>query len=471
MQACGYFRDLGEPGSLAEQNRNFLDYCLGQGYEVSATFSDRGQERSGFLRLIDFISSAPESGNDVPGGSIEPGFKIAVIPRRQALGTTSEVAAASYFGLKSTGATVVILDAPQGSPWWAQTPAPGGRRRPGSRVRDGMRTRALKGHVLGRPPFGYRAAPSRRLEPVSSEADVVREIFRLYNREGLGVRLIARRLNQEGTRTRQGNLWTMVSVRDILRNRVYLGNYSRLGVRVPRSHPGLVSANEFQRVQQLLTARRSRTAARTAGQFLLAGLLYCAVCGNRLIGVSRKQTWRRTDGAVVAAEYRYYQCQSRTNQGVCSYHTRRARDLELLIKDGLSGGCDSVIVRNSRVGNPQGLEASTGRDLAGIEADLRKVDARLGRLLGATDLRQPQAQKALEGAGLERIRLEKRRLELASGIRARYADNEAQLYLRTRLASLDREWDSMDFAELRDILVSCIERVDVEDDRITITTV
>ncbi len=47
----------------------------------------------------------------------------------------------------------------------------------------------------------------------------------------MGIRLIARRLNEEGLKTRRGGNWSMVSIRDILRNRVYLGTYSRFGVK------------------------------------------------------------------------------------------------------------------------------------------------------------------------------------------------------------------------------------------------
>ena len=40
---------------------------------------------------------------------------------------------------------------------------------------------------------------------------------------------------------------------------------------------------------------------------------------------STGESWRRrSDGTSVQAEYRYYQCETRTNQSMCDYHTRRA---------------------------------------------------------------------------------------------------------------------------------------------------
>ena len=106
--------------------------------------------------------------------------------------------------------------------------------------------------MLGRPPYGYHVGPRNRLEPVDDESLVVRYIFRLYLHEGLGIRLIARRLNEEGLRTRRDRPWSMVSIRDILRNRAYLGTYQRLGVLVPGTHPALVSPDDFRRVKERL---------------------------------------------------------------------------------------------------------------------------------------------------------------------------------------------------------------------------
>ena len=112
----------------------------------------------------------------------------------------------------------------------------------------------------------------------------------------MGIRLIARRLNEEGLKTRRGGNWSMVSIRDILRNRVYLGTYSRFGVKVPGSHPPLVSADDFRVVQDRLSARRTSHSPRVTSQFLLSGIAHCGYCGNKLIGVSRKQSWKRRDG-------------------------------------------------------------------------------------------------------------------------------------------------------------------------------
>ena len=65
-----------------------------------------------------------------------------------------------------------------------------------------------------------------------------------------------------------------------------------------------------------------------AEPYLLSGIAFCDYCGNKMMGVTRRQQWRKKDGERVRNTYRYYQCQSRNNQSVCGYHTWRESELE-----------------------------------------------------------------------------------------------------------------------------------------------
>ncbi|MEX2237492.1 MAG: recombinase family protein [Dehalococcoidia bacterium] len=474
MFSCGYFCDSGDPGSLARQNQEFLDYCTAQGYDVNATFFDREGERSGFLRLIEYLRPAEATPSRASERPATPrGFALAVIPRAAALGPNNEVAAASYYALKETGARVVVLnmDCFEGEQW------PAGdsglqEKMIGDRVRAAMRKRALKGEVLGRPPFGYQRGRFRRLEPVGDEAEVVRYIFRLYLREGLGVRLIARKLNENGFRTRSGKLWTMVSVRDILRNRVYLGNYNRLGVKVPGSHPKLIAEDEFKRVQELLSSRRSSPVSREAGSFLLAGLLTCAECGNHMIGVSRKQSWKRkTDDSRQEVTYRYYQCQSRTNQGVCKYHTRRADELEEALRRALAGEePDGITIRTSRAGDDSAVRRTVSSELAEVDARLKVTDARIGRALAAGRTRAGGSDgPLLRELSTDRIDLELKRAEMARTAALQLSEDERRESMRKRLGDAVTRWDSLPINEARTVLNEAVEDIKVDDTRIEVT--
>ena len=191
-----------------------------------------------------------------------------------------------------------------------------------------MRERALKGKVLGRPPYGYRAGTDGTLEVVKEEAPVVELIFRLFTSDDIGLRLIAQHLNERGIRTRRGGQWNVVTIRDILKNQVYTGTYTRFGFRVPRSHKAIVDPSVFRAAQDATESRRPVGRVVNAEPFALSGLVYCGACGNKMMGVTRRQTWKRKDGRRSRGVYRYYQCQSRNNLSVCEYHTWRETRLE-----------------------------------------------------------------------------------------------------------------------------------------------
>lgn len=468
MKAVGYFREAGAgegKASLADQSKAFLEYCRDHGYEVVASFVDGGavddDRRPGFQQLVEFLRRP------------EKGFLMVVTPSLNSLGRDLKEVARSWFELQGLGAQVLIMDGGNdaaGRLLEAWTKSSQGR--VGDKVRSAMRRKAVKGEVLGRPPYGYRVGSRRRLELVPEEAVVVRYIFRLYLQEGLGIRRIARCLNEEGVKTRRGGNWSMVSIRDILRNRAYLGTYSRFGVRVPGSHPALISPDDFRRVQDCLMARRSSYSTPQASPFLLSGLVYCGYCGNKMIGVSRRQRWKRQkDGTVAEASYRYYQCQSRTNQSLCDYHTRRAHDLESEVRQRLSELDLTSAHAFRQAGDEEAVLAESKEECRDLRHRLAQLDKRLERHIDAAARGRLSREKLLSlGIALAAERLEmearlaraERRVEEQASVAARRRAQEQAL-----LRLYDR-WDSLDFNSRRSLLRDVVDRIVVTDDGIQV---
>jgi site-specific DNA recombinase len=464
VRAIGYFHEQGGKGgqSLAEQSRAFLEFCRVNGYEATATFLDAAPQdgdRAGYRQLVDFLRQRPDRG-----------FTLVVVPSLVSLGDDLRQVARRYFQLVSMGVKVMSLEDGDDVPTallslWTQKEG----ERLGQKVQAAMRRKAVKGEVLGRPPFGYRVGPRRRLEIVAEEATVVRYIYRLYLRDGLGIRLIARRLNEENMRTRRGGLWSMVTVRDILRNRTYLGTYSRFGVRVPASHPPLISPDDFRRVQERLDSRRPELGKRQASLFLLSGLAYCGYCGNKMIGVSRRQRWERRDGSERGAEYRYYQCESRTNRSLCDYHTRRAAVLEEEVRQAILGQGQSSAPALPRAGDEAAVLAEAQANSRRLRARLRRLDRRLEQHLDAVTrgrLSRERFDSLSLALGAEQLALEESLAEAE-----RFAHQQASAAERARrqeraLARLRSEWDRMPPAQRQALLRELLERVVVRDDSI-----
>jgi site-specific DNA recombinase len=460
MRAVGYFREnpAAKGETIGRQNRRFLDFCEAQGYEVATTFAEEAKGGAGFAfsQLIDYLKKP------------EKGFITVVAPSPAALADDTVVAAARCLQIERLGASVNFMDE-SGSNGdalgavvqnWSAARDDAGR----EKMRAALRSKAVRGEVLGRPPYGYHVGPRNRLEPVEEEALVVRYIFRLYLHEDLGIRLIARRLNEEGLRTRRNRPWSMVSIRDILRNRAYLGTYQRLGMIVPGTHPALVSPEDFRRVQERLEDRRTNYSPRVVSGFLLSGLVVCASCGNRMIGVSRRQSWtRRSDGSEQNASYRYYQCESRTNQGICGYNTQRADELEAEVRRQL-GEIDPRQLATA--GDDAAVIAQWQAESRRLKDRLQQIDRRLAKFLEAAS-GETKSGERLRAQGMQ---LAEERLRVEDELRD--AEWRAEHYAsaaerrRTRNAALEMlvsRWDDLELAERQQPLRELVDQVRVGD--------
>jgi len=306
---------------LLGQQDAFSSYCQGHGHQpvlALVEYDPEGHGRPKYQEMVEFLERSDSE-------------FLVVIAGSEHLGDTLESSVRRVLELDALGARVICSDDDFPDPLqqalghWRGGKGSGTK---GERIKEAMKARAIRGQGLGKPPFGYRIGYDGKLDVVPDESGTVRLIFNLYTQENLGMRRIVRHLNERGVPTRSGVGWSIVTVRDILRNRAYLGTYTRFGMRVPRSHQPIIDSDEFNATQQRMTRSKTTRVPRPDEPFLLSGLVYCASCGNRMIGVSRRQGWSRKDGSKSVGHYRYYQCQSRTNQGMCGYHTWRAEVLE-----------------------------------------------------------------------------------------------------------------------------------------------
>ncbi|MGE0057455.1 MAG: recombinase family protein [Dehalococcoidia bacterium] len=464
MRAVGYFREstAGPRSSIGQQNRRFLDFCEEQGFDVAATFSEDGkQQTNAFGQLLQYLKEP------------EKGFILVVTPTPATFAEDHVVAAARCLQIEHLGGRVQFMDGlKDGDALQAILANFSAGHEDGMRekVKTALRKKAVRGEVLGRPPYGYKVGSRNRLEVIDDEAVVVRYIFRLYLQDNLGIRLIARRLNEEGLRTRRNAPWSMVSIRDILRNRAYLGTYQRLGVRVPGTHAALVSPDDFRRVQERLSERRTNYSPRKVSGFLLSGMLICGYCGNRLIGVSRKQSWtRRRDGSEQVASYRYYQCESRTNQGICSYHTHRAEELEEQVRQQLAELDPKQL---AAAGDDTNVIAQWQIETRRLKERLSQIDRRLSRYLEQAAA-AGVANDQMKAQGLE---LAEERLKVEEEMRD--AEWRSQHYAsaaerrRTRNAALDllvAEWETLGLPERQQLLKELVENVRVTDEEVSLT--
>ena len=293
MKAFGYFGKTAAGGAIiAQQNKAFQDYCVREGLTAPDTFAET-----------------------VPPNGRAPGFRELVAPgacgrrrrtRRRAPGGRCARCGAPRTRSSASSSLRRSACASRAVEWRRAerrraTVGPGYVPDDGDSLSDrvgaAMRRKAVKGEVLGRPPYGYKVG-SR--QPFG--ADPRRSRGRPLHLPALSERAARdspdcpapQRGGAEDAARRRTGAWS-----------AFATSYGTAPIsalmpdsasRVPGSHPQLVSAEDFRTVQDRLNARRTSYAPRVASQFLLSGLAQCGYCGNKLIGVSRKQSWTRRDG-------------------------------------------------------------------------------------------------------------------------------------------------------------------------------
>ena len=454
MRAIGYIAydpdtPPDSPTSRSSQEEEVVRFCQRESHTLTTVFAEpRVGGVEGGQALYQMLQHLQE----------QPSEFLVMVTNPGNLGTTLEEAVDAILKVDSLGSRVVctiegLPDPLQGLYRILSSTGPGAERR--QRIREAMQYKALRGEGLGRPPYGYRIGKEGRLEEVPQEAELVRLMFRLYLEDGMGVRGMARYLNQRGYRTRRGRNWSMVTLRDILRNRAYIGTYNRFGLRLPRNHPPLIPPEAFRRAQDLMQSRSPLRRKADVQPFLLSGLAHCVQCGNRMIGVTRRQTWRRKDGRRMRGTYRYYQCQSRTNQSICQYHTWRAADLEEVVGEQLR----QQIQRSLELPADQRVSAQRP-----VSDGQEEAQGRHRRRRYMTYLKQ-----AADGAiSLRRLRL------LLNELAATRLEQDGSKDLAPTGADYDdpsgvqaildtAQWEGLDHGTRRQLLQRWVERVDVGD--------
>jgi site-specific DNA recombinase len=172
------------------------------------------------------------------------------------------------------------------------------RGRIGERVKDSRHYLIAQGNWAGgRPPYGYRwISRERRWEVVPEEAEVVQHIFDLYTRDKKGILLVAKTLNNEGIRTRDGALWRFSNVHKILTHPAYKGRHFT-GIHMPV----IIDEATWQQAQKRRADARS--VRLNPKGWLLQGMCYCGNCG-RLLKCMRKRPGERS----------YYACRGRVDR-------------------------------------------------------------------------------------------------------------------------------------------------------------
>ncbi|MBA4542943.1 recombinase family protein [Thermoactinomyces daqus] len=279
------------------------------------------------------------------------------------------------------------------------------------RVKLGMKEKVKKGEWAGLSPFGYRVK-DKKLVVDPEEAEIVKKIFDMYVDENVGTSTIAVHLNEHGYRTRNGRPWSRKTVRDMLKNEVYIGRITynkkslkrirdfdsetqkKKWVRIPNSqddwvivensHDAIIDKKKFEKAQIML-AERSRNLEPSNVIFPLAGILKCKKCKKSIVGLTSKAKGKT---------YRYYCCNTylRFGRSFCSQPNINAEKIEAYILELLAEKLKTIqdqIVLGKNIGVVKPNTKDIEKKLKQVEAQIEKVNRDTSELYFERDNMEP----------------------------------------------------------------------------------
>ncbi len=176
----------------------------------------------------------------------------------------------------------------------------------GEETVKGMTEKARAGIYPSFAPAGYRnvegSSGKKIIVPDPDTAPIITELFKRFATGEYAIKRIAAALRREGRSVgpRKPN---SSLVHQILRRRLYMGDFDFNGTTYPGTHEPLVTREIWHRVQNLLDARAENKTRKVKHDFASTGVVHCGHCGCILVGEIKK------------GRYVYYHCTG--NRGKC----------------------------------------------------------------------------------------------------------------------------------------------------------
>ena len=253
-------------------------------------------------------------------------------------------------------------------------------------VSRGLNYNAEKAWYNGHQILGYVGKKNQRYEIDPETAPIIQRMFNDYA-SGKPMKVIATELNEAGYKTVRGQSFTEKSLWHTLHNRSYMGEYRWGDIVVPDGFPPLVSAELFDKVQEMMEKNKhgGRGGAKKLHplegiDFWLTGHLYCGECGATLNGTSG------TSGT--GNLYYYYSCVG-NRKHICKKKSVRKDAIERVIAFVLEECINDPVLRLAiadRVYSYYMREfASDDNYEKSLVANIKDIDLKLNNIMKAIE--------------------------------------------------------------------------------------
>lgn len=334
------------------------------------------------------------------------------------------------------------------------------------RMKLGRDARAKEGkyHGGGKLPIGYDYVDGQLIvNPY--EALQIQKIYQ-YTLEGLNPYAIVRKLEDGGYKHHCGN-WSDITVRNVLRSRIYIGYIQYGGNYYQGLHEPIIKESDYWAVQEIMKTKSVQYSVynRRPGKSntYLGGFLYCKQCGAKYSKFH--VTVKKNDKFY---EYNKYTCNSRSarkdylvkNRSCKNKHWEVDELTNLVFDEIRKLALEPDLITN--LSEEKGSEES-----AILQAEIEKVDKQISKYLDLYSLDEipvkilqdkiielNQKKEALEDE-IEKIRiLNQSKTNRSEALQAVQSFNEVL--------------ENGTFEEIRSILTILIEKIELDNDDIDI---
>lgn len=264
------------------------------------------------------------------------------------------------------------------------------------------------GTVLsGNCPFWLRVNEEKRLELIPEKVPIIQDAFHYFEQS----------TSSRGTvryiRETYGVNWCEATFRRMLRDKLAIGIYEKNGRSNPDFCPPVISVEQFNHVQELLS--RNTRLGPAGRAYIFTGVLVCEECRHNLVGTKTKDIY-------------YYRCNQYYQRGRCEH---KGSVPETTVEDWLFEHLEEEVEKYEvawRVQAAERKKTSTSLERASLRRKLTKLkELYVNDLISIEDYRKDYVTYSAALEKMENEQPEEKHLDL-SGVRRLVSADFRELY-------------------------------------------
>ena len=329
-------------------------------------------------------------------------------------------------------------------------------------VMRGMTQNAIRGHYQSDAPIGYRSPGNKKppeKDPKTVQIPIMMKDLLL---SGSSLLQIARKLNEQGYRTKHGNLWDARGVRYVLENPFYAGisrwNYTDRGRQLKPADEVIYTKGNWEPLWDKATLeeikkhlamnmRKAKSRDVSTAKHWLSGLLICSSCGGTLAYSGTKNS-------------RGFQCWKYT-KGFCNEsHYIGIRPIEKMVIEYLESILHSPAIVYTVISS---ASADADSKLADLEKQLQKAENKEKRIKAAylNEIDTLEEYKANKAALLEERATIEKNIKLLTVSNADMSKEEMDKKMKQNISALLAvlQDDSADYVQKGNMMRNVVDHI------------